>query len=169
MFVKVLLPENNPPPVLGLLMQIALSSFPASSFSVAENKRVCRNYIHILQLKVIHLDLDMSLIAYKKKTVFLEKVSGWEKWICNWYFPECSFHKQMCMWIEGWEVEGVNSKNSTKEELKYYCCCVWWLYVYTIRIYFLVGLVGSMKVRKMFSCENFLQEKLFIKCNLKDC
>lgn len=67
MFVKVLLPENNPPPVLGLLMQIALSSFPASLFSVAENKRVCRNYIHILQLKVIHLDLDMSLIAYKKK------------------------------------------------------------------------------------------------------
>ena len=67
MFVKVLLPENNPPPVLGLLMQIALSSFPASSFSVAENESVCRNYIHILQLKVTHLGLDMSLIASKKK------------------------------------------------------------------------------------------------------
>lgn len=67
MFVKVLLPENNPPPVLGLLMQIALSSFPASSFSVAENESVCRNCIHILQLKVIHLGLDMSLIAYLKK------------------------------------------------------------------------------------------------------
>lgn len=37
---------------------------------------MCRNYIHILQLKVTHLGLDMSLIASKKKkttSVFREK------------------------------------------------------------------------------------------------
>lgn len=80
MFVKVLLPENNPPPVLGLLMQIALSSFPASSFSVAENESVCRNYIHILQLKVTHLGLDMSLIASKKKKNNF-RISGKGQWM----------------------------------------------------------------------------------------
>jgi hypothetical protein len=42
MFVKVLLPENNPPPAVGLLMQTA-----ASFQSLREKRAVRRNYMYV--------------------------------------------------------------------------------------------------------------------------
>lgn len=58
MFVKVLLPENNPAPVVGLLMQTALSFFSAAFQSFGENRDVRRNCVYI------NYSSDLSVLGW---------------------------------------------------------------------------------------------------------
>lgn len=135
MFVKVLLPENNPPPVLGLLIHIALSSFSASFFSLAENGVQCRNSMNIIIAQTYLLWL-WHVIESLTFFVCLNEISGQAECFYSWrvffyvFFPktyECT----------KWLVRGVEvlilSKQLTKREHNHYfflgvmVLYVWWL------------------------------------------
>lgn len=60
MFVKVLLPENNPPPAVGLLMQTAASSQSLRNEGCQKELYVCK-----LQFRFISFGLGVLLAAYK--------------------------------------------------------------------------------------------------------